>query len=251
MSARTELVLEHARLRVGPVEDGELAPAEVLGRREPKDRRRDPLRLVALVGGAVPRDLPAAVPLGEQVLAVRRGIVRDDRVRGVEDCLGGAEVLLEEHDRRVGKVLLELEDVAHVRGAEPVDALVRVADHADVPVLLGEEPRDLVLGQVRVLVLVDEDVVEPLAIVLEHVRAAAQQPHRVGEQVVEVHRVRSLQAPLVERVEIRDAPAVGITVAETVLARTGRGPAGPIWPPRSATRPPSAEACAGRAPRRP
>ena len=62
-------------------------------------------------------------------------VLGDDRVGRVEDRLGGAEVLLEHDHLGVGEALLELQDVAHVGGAEAVDRLVRVAHHAEVAVL--------------------------------------------------------------------------------------------------------------------
>ena len=45
-------------------------------------------------------------------------------------------------------------------------------------VAAGEEQDDLVLGLVGVLVLVDEDVLEALAVVLEHVGVVAEQARR-------------------------------------------------------------------------
>src|SRR5205823_6118010 len=44
-------------------------------------------------------------------------------------------------------------------------------------------------GPVRVLVLVDHDVLEALLIFLEHVRVAIEQPHRSHQEVIEVERV--------------------------------------------------------------
>ena len=79
-----------------------------------------------------------------------------------EDRLGRAVVLLEPHDLRVGVILLELEDVLDVGPAPGVDRLVRVADDADVAVPQRQRVGDDVLGVVRVLVLVDQDVLEPL-----------------------------------------------------------------------------------------
>ena len=88
----------------------------------------------------------------------------------------------------VGERVLELQDVAEVGAAEAVHRLVGVADDGDVAVAAGEEQHDLVLRLVRVLVLVDEDVLEALAVVLEHVGVVAEQAHGVDQQVVEVHR---------------------------------------------------------------
>ena len=71
---------------------------------------------------------------------------------------------------------------------EPVDALVAVADDGDLLWPAASRSDDLVLGGVGVLVLVDEDVLEPLLVVREHVGVLAEQQHGVHQQVVEVHR---------------------------------------------------------------
>ena len=89
-------------------------------------------------------------------------VVLDHRVRGSEDRVRRAIVLLEGHDLGAGEVALELEDVADVRSAKRVDRLIRVADDEEVAVLLGEQLEQAVLRMVGVLVLVDEDVPERL-----------------------------------------------------------------------------------------
>ena len=159
--------------------------------------RRDERGLVALVLGVVADDAVAAAGVGPQVLRLARRVVGDDRVGGVEDGLRAAVVLVEHDGGDLGERLLELQDVAEVGAAEPVDRLVRVADDGDVVVAAGEQQDDLVLRLVGVLVLVDEDVLEALAVVVEHVGVVAEQAHGVDEQVVEVHRPGLLQAGLV------------------------------------------------------
>jgi glycosyltransferase involved in cell wall biosynthesis len=64
-------------------------------------------------------------------------------VGGVEDQLGRAVVLLELHDRRVGVVALEVEDVPDVGTAPAIDRLVVVPDDGEVPVLRRERPDTL------------------------------------------------------------------------------------------------------------
>ena len=88
-------------------------------------------------------------------------------VREVENLGRRAVVLLEPHDFAARKVLLEVEDVPDVGAAPAVDRLVVVADDADVAVLAAEQLDELVLRAVRVLVLVDEDVLKAVAIVRE------------------------------------------------------------------------------------
>ena len=72
----------------------------------------------------------------------------------------------------------------------------------------AELDHELVLGDVRVLVLVHEDVLEALLVVLEHVGMLAEHAHGPNEEVVEVHRVRRHEAPLVLGIGLGDPPLV-------------------------------------------
>ena len=98
-----------------------------------------------------------------------------------------------------------------------VHRLIRVAHHADVVVIACQHQHDLVLGLIGVLVLVDEDVTEPLAVVVEDVGVFTKQTHDVEQQVIEVHRPGALEPCLVLGVH------VGMLAVEDVL---GPGPSG-------------------------
>ena len=136
------------------------------------------------------------------MLLLAPGVVGDDRVGRVEDHLRAAVVLVE-HDRGdVLEHLLELGDVAHVGAAPPIDRLVPVADDGDLAVVGGEEQGDLVLRHVRVLVLVDQDVLEPALVLLQDLGVLAEQLDDLHQQVVEVHRPGRLQARLVLDVDL-------------------------------------------------
>ena len=125
-----------AALRVGAVEDREIAQHEP-ARAGPSrgDLLGHEVGLVALVGRAHQRDALTARLRRAQRLAAPGGVGGDHVVRELEDARRGAVVLLEAHDRRVGEVLLEVEDVADVGATPAVDGLVVVADHHDVAVL--------------------------------------------------------------------------------------------------------------------
>ena len=210
--------LERQALRVGAVEDGEVAPREPGRRVHAQDFAGDPVRLVALVLGPVARDRPARVADGEELLGLAADVVGDDGVGGIEDGLGRAEVLLQHDGRHVGEGALELQDVADVGAAPAVHGLVGVADHADVAVRLAQQLDDLVLRVVRVLELVDEDVPEALLVVGAHVVVGLQEIGRHHEQVVEVECVGRQQPALVLRVDVGDALAEGVRPAAGVLA---------------------------------
>ena len=70
--------------------------------------------------------------------------------------------------------------------------------------LASQELEEPVLGVVRILVLVDEDVAERLAPALERFREPLEDLDGEHQQIVEVHRIRGMQATLVEVVRLRD-----------------------------------------------
>ena len=192
-----EQVLEHARLRVRAVEDRDVARGDALVE-QPADARRDEARLRLLVLHLDHAHRLALAEVGPEALLEPVRVVRDDGVRGVEDPLRRAVVLLEPDHGGIGEVALEVEDVADVGTAERVDRLVGVADHAEVAVPRRQELRDAVLRVVGVLVLVDQQVREDLLPAVARRRRSARAGRTVrDEQVVEVHRVRLVQPPLV------------------------------------------------------
>ena len=154
--------LQGAALGVRAVEHGDVAIADALVAVEGGDLTCDERGLVAVVAGTVaadpvtlPEDAPEPFLLSEQVVA-------DHGVGGIENRLAGAVVLIEHDHPGAGERPLELEQVAHLGATEPVDALVGVADDADAAACLSEQDHELVLGDVGVLVLVHEHMLEAL-----------------------------------------------------------------------------------------
>ena len=187
---REERVLDHPRLRVRPVEDGDLAPREAVAR-ERLDLLRHPVRFVAVGLRLVDAQRLALARRRPQVLAEPAPVVRDERVRGVQDVAVRAVVLFQPDHVPDLELALEVGHVADVRAAEPVDRLVVVAHREEGILLPGEELQPLVLQPVRVLELVDEDVPEARLIVsaqhlvpLQELVAAQQQLGEVGDALL-------------------------------------------------------------------
>ena len=101
----------------------------------------------------------------------------DEVARDRHDALARAEVLLEPNlgDRRVA--VLEGQDVAHVAAAPLVDRLVVVTDDADAGAEFVNRLDDGLLDRVDVLVLVDDDVANPVDQALAQVGIALQLGH--------------------------------------------------------------------------
>ncbi len=207
--------LDRARHRVGPIEDSDVLGLDPVGVGEVVDATGDERGLVVLGVGDVADDLGALAASGPQVLRAPGGVLGDDAVRGLQDRLGRAVVLLEQDRARIGIVGLELDDVTDRRAAEGVDRLVGVTDddelggrhlrlarrHVD---LRGQLPDQHVLRVVRVLVLIDEHVPEAPPVVLGDVGEGLQDVDRRHDEVVEIERVGLPQTALIHRVGLRE-----------------------------------------------
>ena len=211
-----ERVFQRVRLRVHAVEHRVVAP--VLAAVEVRHHAgNDKVRLVLLVEHGLDGHLFAAARVGPERLALAPDVVLNDGVRRVKDVLRGAVVLLETDRARALVFLFKIQNVGDVRAAEAVDALVVVADHADVAMAVRKQPHQLVLHPVRVLILVDEDVAEFALVVRSYIRLVLQQAHRVENEVVEVQRVRLAEDAVVARVNFGDALALPVAAARPLL----------------------------------
>ena len=124
----------------------------------------------------------AGGPLGPEVLGEAFLGETDDAVGGGEDRLRRAIIAVERDDARRRRELVgKVEDVAHGRGAERVDRLGVVADHRQAAASGLERQQDRGLQAVRVLILVDQDVIEAAADVVgqagvaDHLRPVEQE----------------------------------------------------------------------------
>ena len=166
-AAADELLFNGAGLRVRAVHDGDVLVLQALVAHQALQLLGDEGGFVFFVVGLVHDDRRAGAVLCPEVLLLALLVERDDGVRGVEDGLRRAVVLLEDDDARFREVVLEVEDVADVGGAPGVDRLVGIADDADVAVARGPLLGQHVLRDVRVLELVDEDVLPARGVLLE------------------------------------------------------------------------------------
>ena len=205
---------QHTALGVGAVQHGHVAVFPVVA---------------ALLGDAVadPRSLLPLVSCGEEFDGFACGqfrpqgffhtarIMGDDLIGRVQNIGGAAVVLFQLDDLRVREVLLEIQNIADVRAAPAVDALVVVAHHAQVAAVFGDQLHQRVLGEVGILILVHMDVLKALPIAFQHGRMIGEQFQCAHQQIVEVQRVGGLEPLFVAVVNIVD-----LLAAEVLLALT-------------------------------
>ena len=131
-------------------------------------------------------------------------ILVNQRVSGIDDGLRGAVVLLQFEEFRLGIKTLEIEYVSYVRPAERIDGLRIVAHDADVVLrfckLLDQEELDIV----RVLVLIDEDVLELLLVTRADLGGRFHEADHIDEQIIKIHGVSGFQSRLIEFIDRSD-----------------------------------------------
>ena len=131
-------ILEHARLRVGSIEHGNVGPAQPLAA-QGQDALGHEIRLLVLIPGSIEGWRLSVLVFRPQRLVLADGVVDNDSSGGGQDAFGRTIVLLQPNDARARVVGLEVENVLHIRAPPLVDGLVAVADTADVAVLAGEQ----------------------------------------------------------------------------------------------------------------
>ena len=221
-------LLKHPRHRVGPVQDRVVAVPRELAVHLGLDRLGDPFRLLLAADRLVLHDVVPGPILRPQLLLPSPLVVSDDLVGALQDLLGRAVVLLQLDDASLWVVLLELQDQPHIRATPAVDALIVIADHADVPALVGKQLHELVLRVVDVLILVHQHVMESFVILLEGLRARLEELHGHHQQVIEIQRIALAQFPLIraidalhDLVELAFAPApILLHPHQLILRRT-------------------------------
>ena len=146
---------------------------------------------------------------GDQRLAVPASVPLDQHVGRPDDLGRGAVVFLEPHDPRAGPAAGEVEDVRHLGPAPGVDRLVVVTHHADAAMVAGERRENPLLDTARILVFVDQQVVEAAGLNAADVLMLGEELIHEQQQVVEVDCAGGLQGVLVAAVAGRgERPAV-------------------------------------------
>ena len=163
------LLLKAAALRIGAVQDGEVAVLSSLLTLDPDDvvAHNHGLFLVAI--GGLQCQLVAVLIAAEHLFRYLALVLANQAVGGLHDELGGTVVLLELEETSICVGLTEVQDVVDVGAAEAIDALSIVANDTHALALTGQLKHYLLLGIVGVLILVDQHIKKTLNILATHV----------------------------------------------------------------------------------
>ena len=188
-------------MRVGTVEHSHVAIA-LAGKLHLLHAVAYPGGLFPLVAGAEELDGFAGGLLGPQGLFHAAFVVGDYLIRRIKDVGGAAVVLLQLDDGGVGEILFKIENVADIRTAPAVDALIVIAHDAKVAALLRKELYQRILGKVGILVFVHVHIAKALAVTLQHGRMVGEQLQRPNQQIVKIQGVAMAQPALVGIIKV-------------------------------------------------
>ena len=165
---------------------------------------------------------------GDQLDCLAVGVFGDDLLRGFQDGGRGAVVLLQDDLAGVGEILLKAPEEAGVGPAEAVDGLIRVADDAEIGPARGQQPQQLILPLVQVLIFVHRDPTVAGLQRLQDLLVFLQQAHGLEDEVVEVEGVVSGQCVLVGPIADGEVGIVGAEFGQAEVVRAqkmlfGRG----------------------------
>ena len=188
------LLLERTALRVGAIEDGEVAPVAMILPAQPLDVLTDDERLLLVAVGRLQLQLLTVFVLRKHVLRNLSLVPSDQRIGRLHDQLRRTVVLLQFEELHVLIEVLEVQDVIDVGPSERIDTLCIVTNHTHLLALLRQLIHNGLLGKVRVLILIHEHELELLDIFLTDVFVLLKEDPRLHQQIVEVHRI-GLSAP--------------------------------------------------------
>ena len=182
-------------MEVRPVEHGH--PSAPIFGYHALDSVGDIERLVLSIESGIDANRRAGAGVGPKRFAFALHIIRHHCAGGFQNSLGGAIVLLQPDNADPRIIVFEIQNVADVRPTPAINGLIFIANHADVLVALGQQPHQLVLRAVSVLILVDHQIVQAVIVGLARGFIVEQQPHCFQQQIVKIERIGVVQRLLI------------------------------------------------------
>src|SRR5208282_5904403 len=187
----------------------------------------DPLGLVLMPAISHHADRFTRIVFGEEGFLLPAQVVRNKFVGHSQDTLRAAIVLLQANDADLGKILFKIEDVAQVGPSPAINRLVRVARHCQVRMVDRKRPGDHILGQVRVLILVDHDETVSLVEARPNFGALPEQGGYVQQEIVEIDGVRTDELRLISWINSLNYASQGVSMFRLILIRSNKIILGP------------------------
>ena len=181
-----QVLFQRARLEVATVENRVIGEFRAVLELVRLQFHHHLLRFLLVVLACRHADRVALAEVGPQFLVEQFFVVRDQRVRRLENAHRRAVILFELDQLELRVVARQSTQVLDIGAAPAVDRLVVVADRGECRARPCQQLEQVVLAGVGVLVLVDQQVAQAVLPLVEHLLLRAEQFNRQGNQIVEV-----------------------------------------------------------------
>ena len=140
----------------------------------------------------------ATIPLiRPQGLVLPAHVIAYYRIGRIKYCLGRPVILLKLYYSRIGIYLLKIKYIPDIGAPELIDRLVIIAHYAYIAVFPGQELNKLELDSVRILILINHDVPEPVLIGFKYIGPCLKEFNRFKKEVIKVKRIALLKLLLI------------------------------------------------------
>src|SRR5690554_1381860 len=106
----------------------------------------------------------------------------------------------------------ELQNIIDIGSTERIDALCIITHYTYAVMLSGQLFYDEVLCKIGILILINQDELEPVPVVFQYIGIIAQQDIGIEQQVVEIHAVSCLEPVLIKPVDLMQLRSFGKSV---------------------------------------
>ena len=210
-----KFLLQNTGLGIGPVKNGGILPGTSLFH----NVGNNALRFIICRVKQLYTDFFSSLIFCPESLILSSFIITDHLVSRAQDRLCGAVILFQLNDPCARKRLLKAQYILYIGSAEPVNGLIVVSHHTDVPVFGGQKAHKPELGRIGILILVYHDVTESFLVVLQNLRMGFKELHRFHQQVIEIQGIILFQPHLVFLIQLRDLLAAGQAVFLALLGK--------------------------------
>ena len=200
-----KLIFQKTRLGIGPVQDGEvLVGKSSIPAKPSSDVLRNEGRFVCTACKLAEMNPAALAVIGPELFLLARGVVRNHRIRCVQNILRRPVILLQPNHIGIRIDLLKIQNIPDIRSAEFVNRLIVVSHDAEISGACCQHPHNFELRLVGILVLIHHDVAEPVLVIPKNILSGRKQLHRLHQKIVKIQCVIGDKLLFILRIYLSD-----------------------------------------------
>ena len=89
-----------------------------------------------------------------------------------------------------------------------------------------EQPQPQILGDIGILIFIDQNIAEPALILVQHIGVALENLHHMQQQIAKIRGIQLAQADLIGGIQVRPLVIIGCRIGQ----RHGIGANGAVFP---------------------